>query len=120
MTDTIDAAPPAANTPGLSSDRQRLIEIDDTITKIRTQIASADLARQRSGKPIDPNWFYRARTAMRHLQRERAEIVAAMDNRQRRDRLKDAIIATLRERHDEAAWSAVMAEARMRAEGEAG
>ena len=59
--------------PGLPEDQRRLIELDDAIAKIRTQIATADLARQRGEKPIDPDWFHRARTALRHLCRERAD-----------------------------------------------
>ena len=51
---------------------------------------------------------------------ERAEIVARQGGRRRRERLKDMIIAVLRERHDSAAWTAVLAEARARLErGEA-
>ncbi|MBW7057640.1 hypothetical protein KY389_13255 [Paracoccus bogoriensis] len=118
MTKTIDAVRVAATTPGLPDDTRRLIEIEDAIAKIRTQIATADLARQRTGKPIDPDWFHRARTALRHLNRERAELVARHSRRHRRERLKDMIIAVLRERHDSAAWSAVLAEARARLERE--
>ena len=118
MTNTTDAARVAANAPGLPDDTRRLIEIEDAIAKIRTQIATADLTRQRTAKPIDPDWFHRARTALRHLNRERAEIVARQGGRRRRERLKDAIIAVLRERHDGTAWTAVMAEARARLEWE--
>ena len=118
MTNTTDAACAAANAPGLPDDTRRLIEIEDAIAKIRTQIATADLARQRTAKPIDPDWFHRARTALRHLNRERAEIVARQGGRRRRECLKDMIIAVLRERHDGAAWSAVLAEARARLERE--
>ncbi len=64
--------------------RARLIDIDDAIATIRTQIATADLKRQASRKPIDPDWFHRAKTALRHLERERAE---------------------LREAHGDAAWT---------------
>jgi hypothetical protein len=76
MTDMTNAAPVAVNSPGLPDDQRRLIELDDAIAKIRTQIATADLARQRGQKPIDPDWFHRARTALRHLSRERAELLA--------------------------------------------
>jgi hypothetical protein len=102
----------------LPDDTQRLIEIEDAIAKIRTQIATADLARQRTARPIDPDWFHRARTALRHLKRERAEIVAQRRGRRRRERIKDAIIDVLRERHDSAAWTAVLAEARAQLERE--
>lgn len=118
MTNITDAACVAANAPGLPDDTRRLIEIEDAIAKIRTQIATADLTRQQTAKPIDPDWFHRARTALRHLNRERAEIVARQGGRRRRERLKDMIIAVLRERHDSASWTAVLAEARARLERE--
>ena len=55
MTDLQNAAPVAVISPGLPEDQRRLIELDDDIAKIRTQIATADLARQRGQKPIDPD-----------------------------------------------------------------
>jgi hypothetical protein len=118
MTNTTDAACAAANAPGLPDDTRRLIEIEDAIAKIRTQIATADLTRQRTARSIDPDWFHRARTALRHLTRERAELIARQGGRRRRERLKDTIIAILREHHDTAAWTAVIAEARARLEQE--
>lgn len=57
MTEPLNAAPVAANAPGLPEKQRRLIELDDAIAKIRTQIATADLTRQTQGKPIDPVWF---------------------------------------------------------------
>ena len=119
MTQLNNAALVAVISPGLPEDQRRLIDLDDDIAKIRTQIATADLARQRGGKQIDPDWFHRARTALRHLTRERSEIVARQEGRRRRERLKDVIIAVLRERHDPAAWTEVLAQARLRVEGEA-
>jgi hypothetical protein len=118
MTDLPSAALAAANSRGLPDARRRLIELDDAIAKIRTQIATADLARQKSRKPIDPDWFHKARTALRHLCRERAELLVQGTGRKSRDRLQDVLIDILRERHDEEAWAAVLAEARLRSEGE--
>ena len=100
----------------LSKPRTRLAEIDDAMSAIRAQIAAADLQRQASRKPIDPRWFHRAKTALRHLQRERAELV--QQSRPRRESLKDCVIAVLRERHDETGWSAIIAEAHRRADRE--
>jgi len=96
--------------------RVRLAEIDDAMASIKAQIAAADLQRQASGKPIDPRWFHRAKTALRHLQRERTSL--ASQPRPRREAVKDCLIAVLRERHDETTWSQVIAEARRRADGE--
>jgi hypothetical protein len=113
-----NAAPVAVISPGLPDVQRRLIELDDAIAKIRTQIATADLARQRSQKPIEPDWFHRARTALRHLSRERAELLAQSTGRRRREKLKDALIDVLRQRHDPETWSGILAEAQARAEQE--
>jgi len=89
--------------------RARLIEIDDGIAAIRTQIAAADLKRQASRRPIDPDWFHRAKTAVRHLERERAELrehIVALPGR--RDRLKDHIIAAVRPDYDDTDWAMVL------------
>jgi hypothetical protein len=118
MTNLPNAAPRAVINPGLPDDQHRLIELDDNIAKIRTQIATADLARQRGHKPIDPDWFHRARTALRHLSRERAELMAQGTSRRRRERLKDALINVLRDRHDPDTWQCILAEAQARAERE--
>ena len=118
MTDLHNAAPRAAISPGLPDDQRRLIELDDNIAKIRTQIATADLARQRGHKPIDPDWFHRARTALRHLCRERSELLAKGTGRCRREKLKDALIGILRERHDPETWDGILAEAQTRSERE--
>ena len=118
MTDIINAAPAAADTPGLPEKQRRLIELDDAIAKIRTQIATADLTRQTQGKPIDPVWFNRARTAQRHLYRERAELLADGSGWHRRNKMKDALIEILRERHDPEVWDDLIAAARARSEAE--
>ena len=107
---------PDMTTPTTLEAHSRLAEIDDAMSAIRTQIAASDLQRQMSRKPIDPRWFHRAKTALRHLQRERAELVQR--SRPRRESLKDCVIAVLRERHDETGWSAIIAEAHRRADGE--
>ena len=118
MTDMNNAAPVAVNGSSLPDDQRRLIELDDAIANIRTQIATADLARQRGPKPIDPDWFHRARTALRHLSRERAELLAKGTGRRRREKLKDALIGVLRDRHDPETWSGILAEAQVLSEGE--
>ena len=118
MTDLQNTVQVAVISPGLPEDQRRLIELDDDISKIRTQIATADLARQRGQKPIDPDWFHRARTALRHLCRERAELLAKGTGRRRREKLKDALIGVLRERHDPATWDGILAEAQIRSERE--
>lgn len=99
--------------------RLQLAVLDDSIARIRTQIAAADLERQARGKKIDPDWFHRAKTALRHLQRERAEVLAEMPvGAVRKTALKDAIIAVARRGHDDVSWAAVLEEARRLATGE--
>lgn len=89
--------------------RARLIEIDDAIAAIRTQIAAADLKRQASRTPIDPDWFHRAKTALRHLERERASLREHMATLpDGRDRLKDRIIDVVREDYDDEGWARVL------------
>lgn len=102
--------------PTTPDPRSRVAEIDDAVAAIKTQIAAADLQRQASRKPIDPRWFHRAKTALRHLRRERAGLVR--QPRPRREALKDCLIAVLRERHDEGTWLTLVAEAHRRAEEE--
>ena len=118
MTDMTNAALLAVTSKGLPDDQRRLIELDDAIAKIRTQIATADLARQRGQKPIDPDWVHRARTALRHLSRERAELLAQGTGRHRREKLKDALIGILRDRHDAESWNGILAQAQVRSERE--
>ena len=105
--------------PDRAAVRTRLVEIDDAIAAIRAQIAAADLERQATRRKIDPQWFHRARTALRHLRRERTELLATMPAAAtRKDSLKDSIIAVLRERHDQETWSRIMDEAHGRLSGE--
>jgi len=99
--------------------RLRLAALDDSIARIRTQIAAADLERQARAKKIDPSWFHRAKTALRHLQRERSELLATgPGTATRKAALKDAIIAVVRREHDDASWAAVLDEAHRLAAGE--
>lgn len=89
--------------------RARLIGIDDAVAAIRTQIGAADLKRQASRTPIDPDWFHRAKTALRHLERERAELREHMTKLPGpRDRLKDHIIAVVRPDYDDTDWAMVI------------
>ena len=121
--DTLHTADSAAAgaLPGAAPDmrRLRLAALDDSIARIRTQIAAADLERQARAKKIDPSWFHRAKTALRHLQRERAELLAtAPAAATRKAALKDAIIEVVRREHDDASWAAVLNEAHRLAAGE--
>ncbi len=95
--------------------RTRIAEIDNAMAAIRAQIASSDLQRQVKKKPIDPQWFHRAKTALRHLQHERASLQQfAIHLPPHAESLKDCLIAVLRERHEESAWARVMDDAHRR------
>lgn len=99
--------------------RARLIEIIDAIAAIRTQIGAADLKRQASRTPIDPDWLHRAKTALRHLERERAELrahIAALPGS--KDRLKDRIIDVVRAGYDDDGWARVLDAAHAACNGE--
>jgi hypothetical protein len=99
--------------------RARIVTIDDAIAAIRTQLAAADMKRQAGRAGLDPDWYHRARTAIRHLQRERAEIQAqAVTLPSGRDRLKDRIIAVVREDYDDDAWQRVVQTARQSLDAE--
>jgi hypothetical protein len=115
------ARPDPAPMPATRAEaRTRLIEIDDAIAAIRTQIAAADLKRQASRAPIDPDWFHRAKTALRHLERERAELRERMITLPGpKDRLKDHIIAVVRPDYDDEAWAMVLEVARATRDAEA-
>lgn len=114
------AAPAAARKTLLSDVKARLIALDDDIAAIRAQIAAADMDRQMKRKAVDARWFHRAKTALRHLQRERAELAAAQTTTTaaRRDSVKDALLSLLRDQTDPAIWETLVAEARRRASGE--
>ena len=101
--------------PDANAARARLVEIEDALAAIRAQIATADLQRQATRQPIDPRWFHRAKTAIRHLQRERAELLQSLAGQpSRKETLKDLVIAVLRERHDPVGWTAILDEAHRR------
>ena len=103
------APPPASRAEA----RARLVAIDDAIAAIRTQIAAADMRRQARRQPLDSDWFHRAKTALRHLQRERALLqqqAAALPGRQAS--LEARIVQVVRSDYDDAAWARVLAAAR--------
>ena len=120
MIDLNDIAARPATPPATRAEaRARIVVIDDAITAIRTQLATADMKRQAGRAALDPDWYHRARTAIRHLQRERAEVQAhAATLPSGRDRLKDRIIAVVREDYDDDAWQRVVQTARQSLDAE--
>lgn len=92
--------------------RAKIAELDDAIEKIKTQLAAADMRRQERRGRLDADWYHKARTAMRHLQRERAELIAvAASLPDPRAELKDRIIALARTYFDPADWESIVEQA---------
>ena len=98
--------------------RERLLALQDEIASIRLQIATADLRRQAARRPVDPDWFHRAKTALRLKQQEVARIQAHLATRdpggagRRRDRFQDALIEVVRAECDDARWARLLSRAR--------
>jgi hypothetical protein len=51
--------------------RKKMVELDDDMSSIRTQIGSARVKRLTTGVYSSPDWWHRANTALRHKGRER-------------------------------------------------
>lgn len=110
--------PDAASLPdSVPSCRKRLIELQDEIASIKTQIATADIARQARRGTLDPQCFHRARTALRFKQQEVARVsahLAALIGNRPRERFKDTLIDVLRERLPDDDWQSALAIAHQR------
>ncbi len=95
--------------------RVRLVELHDELRSIRIENSTRDLRRQAERHSLDPDWYHRASTAVRHKRREIALVQLQLDRLVgpgRRDVLKDALISVLRPEFDDAAWSRALARAR--------
>ncbi len=117
MDDHSKSAPPATR----EACRARLAELQDQIAAIRAEIAASDLDRQARRGRADARWFHRAKTALRHKQREAAELsvrLSALPGR--KDALKEQLIEVVRADYDAAGWSRVMDEAHRRLDAREG
>ena len=95
--------------------RARIAELEDDVAAIKAQIAAADLERQQRRGVVDPRWFHRAKTALRHKQRQIATLQAHLASlRPPKDALKDQLIEVLRADYDDDAWHAALDEAHLR------
>ena len=93
-----------------------LVRMQTDAAAIKDQIAAQNLACQAGRTRMDPDWFHRARTALRHKRREIAELQAHMkslpgSSRDRRSRLKDCIIETVRPDYGDDEWRSVLDQA---------
>ena len=121
MTASHHATPGTAGLPCTrQACRARIAGLRDDIAAIKAQIAAADLERQQKRGQMDPRWFHRARTALRHKQREMAQLAAHMETlppaRSRKHGFKDCLIDVLRADYDDDGWHAALTEARRRHE----
>jgi hypothetical protein len=99
--------------PSREACRARIAELEDDVAAIKAQIAAADLDRQQRRGAVDPRWFHRAKTALRHKQRQITALQAHLASlRPPKDALKDQLIEVLRADYDEAGWAAVLDKAR--------
>ena len=101
----------------VSACRERLVALQGEIASIKTQIATADIARQARHGALDAQSFHRARTALRFKQQELARVsahLAALSGDLRRERFKDTLIDVLREQLPDDAWQSALAVARAR------
>ena len=93
-----------------SACRAAIDQLRGDIDAIKAQIATADLERQANHGKMDPRWYHRARTAMRHKRQQIAALAAHMQTLppDRKGGLKDCLIEVLRGEFDDEAWSAFL------------
>jgi hypothetical protein len=99
-----NAEPPATR----AECRAAIDRLRGEIDAIRAQIATADLERQASRGRMDPRWYHRARTAIRHKRQQIATLTAHMQTLPpeltRRAGFKDCLIEVLRDEFDDESW----------------
>jgi hypothetical protein len=98
--------------------RVRLAGLADGVAAIKTQIAAADLERQRRRGKVDLQQFQAWRAALRGKQCEIERLTRHMATLPtQRDVFKDRLIAVLRADYDDRAWQAAVDQARRGGEG---
>jgi hypothetical protein len=88
--------------------RSAIDQLRGDIDAIKAQIAAADLERQARRGKMDPRWYHRARTAIRHKRQQIAALTAHMQTLPagpgRKAGFKDCLIEVLRDEFDDEAW----------------
>jgi hypothetical protein len=88
--------------------RAAIDQLRGEIDAIKAQIAAADLERQARRGKMDPRWYHRARTAMRHKRQQIAALTAHMQalpaGPGRKAGFKDCLIEVLRDEFDDECW----------------
>jgi hypothetical protein len=90
--------------------RTAIDQLRGDIDAIRAQIAAADLERQAKRGKMDPRWYHRARTAIRHKRQQIAELTAHLQSlpSDRKAGFKDCLIEVLRDEFDDEAWQSFL------------
>jgi hypothetical protein len=90
--------------------RSAIDQLRGDIDAIRAQIAAADLERQARRGKMDPRWYHRARTAIRHKRQQIAELTAHLQSlpSDRKVGFKDCLIEVLRDEFDDEAWQSFL------------
>jgi hypothetical protein len=88
--------------------RAAIDQLRGDIDAIKAQIAAADLERQAKRGKMDPRWYHRARTAIRHKRQQIAALTAQMQTQParpgRKAGFKDCLIEVLRDEFDDKTW----------------
>jgi hypothetical protein len=96
--------------------RTAIDQLRGEIDAIKAQIAAADLERQARRGKMDPRWYHRARTAIRHKRQQIAALTIHMQTLPagagRKAGLKDCLIEVLRDEFDDEAWQGFLDRAR--------
>lgn len=99
--------------------RERLVMLADEMVSIRTQIAIADIRRQRERRSLDAHCFEQANTALRvkrqevaHLKAHLKSLTAKSSSGAGREGFKDVLIEVVRAHCDDSTWVQLMSQAR--------
>lgn len=115
---TADARNPveehAALAARLQSLNNELVEIDDKRAAIQGQIDKAHADRHATGDYADPDWYRRAKGALRHLGVERSDVCREIGEANRRIRYLNALVnrdtfrIAVRDVVDDTTWDRVV------------
>ncbi|MBF0263372.1 MAG: hypothetical protein HQL97_16215 [Magnetococcales bacterium] len=102
-----------------------MIQLQSDIAAIRDQIAVADLNRQVNNLPMNPAWFARARSALRHKREELAHMQELLRQlpggpEEIKTKLKECIIQVVRAHFSEDEWRSVLDQAHQRLASQGG
>jgi hypothetical protein len=88
--------------------RSAIDQLRGDIDAIKAQIAAVDLERQAKRGKMDPRWYHRARTAIRHKRQQIAALTTHMQilpaGAGRKAGFKDCLLEVLRDEFDDEAW----------------